>query len=66
VGLYGPDDPQFTGPYGSGNRIHYKKLMCSPCYKNPTCQGRFDCLQAIETGEVFESLRDLRMVGDCV
>ena len=63
VGLYGPDAPRFTGPYGIGNRIHYKKLMCSPCYKNPTCQGRFDCLQAIETEEVFESIRDLVEVG---
>jgi heptosyltransferase-1 len=66
VGLYGPDDPRFTGPYGSGNRILYKKYPCSPCYKSPTCQGRFDCLQAIETGEVFESLRDLWEVGDRV
>ncbi len=66
VGLYGPDDPRFTGPYGKGNRIHYKKLACSPCYKNPTCQGRFDCLRAIEAPEVFESLRELLEIGDRV
>jgi heptosyltransferase I len=64
VGLYGPDDPRFTGPYGAGNKVHYKKLPCSPCYKNPTCQGRFDCLQAIEAAEVFESLRELLAVDD--
>jgi len=66
VGLYGPDDPRFTGPYGKGNRILYKKLQCSPCYNNPTCQGRFDCLQAIEATEVFEAIRDLGEVDDRV
>ena len=66
VGLYGPDDPRFTGPYGSANRIHYKKLACSPCYKNPTCQGRFDCLQSVESDEVFESIRDLLKGQQCV
>ena len=64
VGLYGPDDPRFTGPYGAGNRVHYKKLPCSPCYKKPTCQGRFDCLQAIAAAEVFESLRELLAADD--
>jgi heptosyltransferase-1 len=66
VGLYGPDDPRLTGPYGGGNRILYERLKCSPCYKNPTCQGRFDCLQAIEATEVFEAIRDLWEVGDRV
>jgi heptosyltransferase I len=56
VGLYGPDDPRFTGPYGIDHRVHYKRLSCSPCYKKPTCQGRYDCLQAIEPREVLESM----------
>jgi ADP-heptose:LPS heptosyltransferase len=59
VGLYGPDDPHFTGPYGAGHRIHYKNLPCSPCYKQPTCQGRFDCLRTIEPEEVLESIEEL-------
>jgi heptosyltransferase-1 len=66
VGLYGPDDPRFTGPYGNENRIYYKQMKCSPCYNNPTCQGRFDCLQAIEVTEVFEAIRDLWEVDDRV
>lgn len=56
VGLYGPDDPRFTGPYGIDHRVHYKAFSCSPCYKKPTCRGRYDCLQAIEPREVLESM----------
>ncbi|MCU0580306.1 MAG: glycosyltransferase family 9 protein [Desulfobacterota bacterium] len=65
VGLYGPDDPRFTGPYGAAHRIHYKSLSCSPCYKNPTCQGRYDCLQAIEPREVLESVEALLVKDAC-
>ena len=56
VGLYGPDDPRFTGPYGVAHRVHYKELPCSPCYKKPTCQGRYDCLEAIAPREVLGSI----------
>lgn len=64
VGLYGPDDPRFTGPYGAGHRIHYKHLPCSPCYKKPVCQGRHDCLQTIEPEEVLESIAVIASTGD--
>ena len=64
VGLYGPDDPRYTGPYGSFHRIHYRPPACSPCYKQPTCQGRYDCLQAIEPEEVLESIRTLLKSDD--
>ena len=57
IALYGADDPQKTGPYGQTHRLHYKKLICSPCYKNPSCQGRYDCMEAIEVEEVLESVR---------
>ncbi|MBI5583917.1 MAG: lipopolysaccharide heptosyltransferase II [Deltaproteobacteria bacterium] len=63
VGLYGPDDPRFTGPYGAAHRIHYKNLRCSPCYKQPTCQGRFDCLRDIEPEEVLRSIEALLQTG---
>jgi heptosyltransferase I len=59
ISLYGADAPQWTGPYGPGHRIHYKALPCSPCYKTPTCQGRYDCLEAIGVDEVLESVLEL-------
>jgi len=62
VALYGADDPKWTGPYGSSHRIHYKKISCSPCNKTPICQGRYDCLEAIEVDEVMESVK-IFMIG---
>lgn len=57
VALCGADDPKWTGPYGDAHRIHYKKMPCSPCNKKPICQGRYDCMEAIEVGEVLDSVR---------
>jgi heptosyltransferase I len=59
VALYGADDPQKTGPYGLTNRLHYKNFPCSPCYKIPSCQGRYDCMEAISVEEVMESVQTL-------
>jgi heptosyltransferase I len=59
VGIYGPDDPSATGPYGTRQRTLYKNLGCSPCNQNPTCQERFECLQSIGPDEVFEAIQDL-------
>jgi heptosyltransferase-1 len=59
VALCGADDPKWTGPYGNVHRIHYKRLSCSPCNKTPDCQGRYDCMNAIEVDEVLDSVRDL-------
>lgn len=59
IALYGADAPQWTGPYGPRHRVHYKALACSPCYKRPTCQGRYDCLEAIGVDEVLHSVQEL-------
>lgn len=40
-------------------RILYKGLPCAPCRRNPTCDGRFDCMQQITVTEVVDSLREL-------
>jgi lipopolysaccharide heptosyltransferase II len=57
IGLYGADDPGKTGPYGSGHRILYKSMPCSPCFNKPVCRGRYDCMEAIEADEVLEAVR---------
>ncbi len=52
-----------TCPYldtGRDNtRILYKALDCSPCRRRPTCDGRFDCMDKIEVGEVLSNAREL-------
>lgn len=32
--IFGPSDPQVTGPYGSGHLVIREELPCSPCYDN--------------------------------
>lgn len=40
-------------------RVLYHQLPCSPCKRRPTCDGRFDCMQEIEVGEVLAMARQL-------
>jgi heptosyltransferase-1 len=60
VALFGSTDPTETGPWNALSPANcpavvlYDALPCSPCRKNPTCQGRFDCLQGISPERVFE------------
>ncbi len=39
--------------------VLYHKLDCSPCRRNPTCNGRFDCMRAITVDEVLEQAQRL-------
>jgi heptosyltransferase-1 len=52
-----------TRPYlRSGSirtRVIYHALECSPCRRNPTCQGRFTCLRQITPDEVMTAVRGL-------
>ena len=34
-------------------RVIYHPLPCSPCRRRPTCDGRYDCMQAIGVDEVL-------------
>jgi len=52
-----------TCPYletGHANaRVLYHRLACSPCKRNPTCDGRFDCMAAIGVDEVLRQAAQL-------
>ncbi|MEN8177516.1 MAG: glycosyltransferase family 9 protein [Pseudomonadota bacterium] len=39
--------------------VLYHKMECSPCRRNPTCDGRFDCMRAITVDEVLEQANSL-------
>jgi heptosyltransferase-1 len=47
VALFGATNAARTGPYGGRNIVLNMHLSCSPCYRNPTCNGRVDCMKAI-------------------
>ena len=40
-------------------RVLYHPYPCSPCRRRPTCEGRFPCMDAIETDEVMRAVRSL-------
>ncbi|MCG5493456.1 glycosyltransferase family 9 protein [Ectothiorhodospira variabilis] len=56
-----------TCPYLDTGRdntvVIYHDLPCSPCKRNPTCDGRFDCLRNIQVDEVIRSIEGLPRLG---
>ena len=63
VALFGSTDPADTGPWvphfpQGGDRaiVLYDALACAPCRKNPTCDGRFDCLRALTPERVYDAV----------
>jgi len=54
VSIFGPTNPQRTGPYADSSFVVRKDLLCSPCYLGKTVQcDHFDCLCLISVDEVF-------------
>ena len=57
VALFGSTCP-YLDPVAHRSAVLYEKLACSPCRRNPTCDGRFDCMRALEVERVLsEALR---------
>ena len=57
VALFGATCP-YLDPVAPRSVVIYEKLACSPCRRNPTCDGRFDCMRALEVERVMsEALR---------
>lgn len=52
-----------TAPYNSTcsdrTAVLYHPLPCSPCRRSPSCEGRFDCMQALTVGEVIQAVERL-------
>ena len=40
-------------------RVLYKSLECSPCRRNPTCNGDYTCMKLITSGDVIDTAREL-------
>lgn len=59
VALFGSTDPTLTGPYDSRSRVLYAHLPCAPCFKAPTCGGRWDCMRALAPADVALAVRGI-------
>lgn len=62
IALFGSTNPDRTGPYGRRNIVLNANLPCAPCYRNPTCAGRVDCMKQIEPETVVLAIED-RLAG---
>ena len=59
LAIFGPTDPQLTGPLGESSAVVYKNLPCSPCHERAVeCPNR-KCLLSIEPEEVAEQTLSL-------
>jgi len=56
VALFGPTDPDRTGPYGPGHRVIRGGLSCMPCFRKQCDTVR--CMREIGVGEVFAAVRE--------
>jgi ADP-heptose:LPS heptosyltransferase len=53
--IFGPTDPQRTGPYGKGHTIIKGEIPCAPCFKK-TCED-VKCLKGLSVDRVFETIK---------
>jgi len=58
VAIFGPTDPEITGPYCKKSIVLWKKLSCTPCGHKPTCEN-FECLLSVTVDDVFDATSKL-------
>ncbi len=54
IALFGPTDPERTGPYGDGHIVIRRNIPCSPCFKK-RCRSPI-CMDEISVDEVFKAI----------
>ena len=57
IALFGPTDPQRTGPAGKQHFVIQKKIRCSPCFKKK-CKSLV-CMKTITPNEVMEIIKKI-------
>ena len=56
--LLGSTDPYFETGTRDG-RVLYHPLPCFPCYRRPTCEGRYDCMRLHTVDQVLKATLEL-------
>lgn len=59
VALFGPTDPQRTGPYTKNNLVIQEKMNCMPCFRKVCSQNSFECMESISVLKVFEGVEQM-------
>ncbi|GGF61758.1 heptosyltransferase I [Alteromonas lipolytica] len=58
IAIFGSTRP-YTQTQNPAARILYADIACAPCKRRPTCDGRFDCMQAVTPQMVQQTLEGL-------
>lgn len=61
VAIYGSSTPSQTPPLTERKQVHYRALVCSPCFQRTCPLGHTNCLRDILPGEVLGSI--LKFIG---
>lgn len=56
--LFGSTCP-YLNTTRSNARVLYHRMVCSPCKRNPTCNGAYTCMRSIEADEILAAAQDL-------
>lgn len=60
VALFGPTNPQRTGPYSASARVVTHAVPCAPCYRRVCPLGHHDCLVRLDIAPVADKLEKPR------
>jgi lipopolysaccharide heptosyltransferase II len=65
IGLFGPQRPEWFGPYGAGHRIAIAEVPCRPCDQIVCSRPESSCMRLLESRAVLDLARArLRARGD--
>jgi heptosyltransferase-2 len=61
VGIFGPTDPVWIGPYGRTGAVVKADLACAPCYLRQLrkCPNGHACMEQVTAGRVIARLEEL-------
>ncbi|MDD5556509.1 MAG: glycosyltransferase family 9 protein [bacterium] len=62
VALFGPTNPDRTGPWGEGHRVLRAPVDCAPCYERECPRGD-DCMRAITVEAVLYAVEECLAAG---
>lgn len=58
IGLFGPSNPEITGPLSKDVTIIKKEIPCSPCRQKKICAKNIKCMELIKAEEVLKAVKE--------
>jgi heptosyltransferase-2 len=59
IGLYGPTDPDHAPPFSSVAKALSLRLACAPCKQRECPLGHHDCMEKLDSAQVWQALRPM-------